>query len=145
MCQFNCHSVGSRVHTQCKETTKHDCKAMIAYFVNWNLLTIVFWKIGRFQDSNRRSGENTKNWKSPSKTMRVDRPAFVVASLCLLVTWTHLRWGLHTRGGGILPSKRLLGMCRWMRSHFHNWTDYNGVTFLVELLEWGHTFSGFMG
>ena len=45
--------------------------------------------------------------------------------------------------GGVLPSKRLLGMCRWMGSHFHNWTDYNGVTFLVELLEWGRTFSGF--
>ena len=33
--------------------------------------------------------------------------------------------------GGVLPSKRLLGMCRWMGSHFHNWTDYNGVTFLA--------------
>ena len=22
--------------------------------------------------------------------------------------------------GGVLPSKRLLGMCRWMGSHFHN-------------------------
>ena len=22
-------------------------------------------------------------------------------------------------------------------SHFHNWIDYNRVTFLVELLEWG--------
>ena len=40
---------------------------------------------------------------------------------------------------------RLLGVCRWMGSHFHNWTDYNGVTFLVELLEWGHTFLGLMG
>ena len=43
-------------------------------------------------------------------------------------------------GGGVLPSKRLLGVCRWMGSHFHNWTDYNGVTFLVELLEWGRKF-----
>ena len=34
----------------------------------------------------------------------------------------------------VLPSKRLLGMCRWMGSHFHNWTGYNVVTFLVELL-----------
>ena len=41
--------------------------------------------------------------------------------------------------GGVLPSKRLLGMCRWMGSHFHNWIDYNGVTFSVELLEWGRT------
>ena len=51
----------------------------------------------------------------------------------------------QTPGGGVLPSKRLLGMCRWMGSHFHNWTDYNGVTFLVELLEWGRKFSGFLG
>ena len=35
--------------------------------------------------------------------------------------------------GGVLPSKGLLRMCCWMGSHFHNWTDYNGVTFLVEL------------
>ena len=48
-------------------------------------------------------------------------------------------------GGGALHIKRLLGMCRWMGSHFHNWTDYNGVTFLVELLEWVRTFSGFLG
>ena len=48
-------------------------------------------------------------------------------------------------GGGVLPSKRLLGMCRWMGSHFHSWTDYNGVTFFVELLESGRKFSGFLG
>ena len=52
---------------------------------------------------------------------------------------------LGPRGGGVIPSKRLLGMCRWMGSHFHNWTDYNGVTFLVELLEWARKFSGFLG
>ena len=48
-------------------------------------------------------------------------------------------------GGGGTSCKWLLGMCRWMGSHFHNWTDYNGVTFLVELLEWGRKFSGFLG
>ena len=53
-------------------------------------------------------------------------------------------WIVKTRGG-ILPSKRLLGMCRWMGSHFHNRPDYNGVTFLVELFEWGRKFSGFLG
>ena len=36
-------------------------------------------------------------------------------------------------------------MCRWMGSHFHDWIDYNGVTFLVDLLEWGRTFLGFLG
>ena len=45
----------------------------------------------------------------------------------------------------MLLSKRLLGMCRWMGSHFHNWTDYRGATFSVELLEWSRKFSGFLG
>ena len=33
-----------------------------------------------------------------------------------------------------------MGMCRWMKSHFYDWIDYNGVTFSKELLEWGSTF-----
>ena len=38
------------------------------------------------------------------------------------------RWG----GGGVLPYKRLMRMCRWMGSHFHDWIDYNGVAhFLI--------------
>ena len=48
-------------------------------------------------------------------------------------------------GGGVLPSNRLMGMCRWMGSHFHDWIDYNGVAFSIELLEWGRIFSGFRG
>ena len=32
-------------------------------------------------------------------------------------------------GGGVLSYKRLMGMYRWMRSHFHDWIDYNGVAF----------------
>ena len=35
------------------------------------------------------------------------------------------------RGGG-LPYKRLVGMCRWMGSHFHDWIDYNGAAFSRE-------------
>ena len=46
---------------------------------------------------------------------------------------------------GVLPYKRLMGMCRWMGSHFHDWIDYNGVAFSIELLEWGRTFSDFLG
>ena len=48
-------------------------------------------------------------------------------------------------GAEELPSNRMMVMCHWMGSHFHDWTDYNGVTFLVELLEWDCTFSGFLG
>ena len=33
-------------------------------------------------------------------------------------------------------------MCRWMGSHFHDWIDYNGVAFSIELLEGGRTFAG---
>ena len=31
-------------------------------------------------------------------------------------------------------------MCRSIGSHFHDWIDYNGVPFTIELLEWGGTF-----
>ena len=47
--------------------------------------------------------------------------------------------------GGVLPYKRLMGMCRWMGSHFHDWSDYNGVAFSIELLEWGRKFSAVWG
>ena len=57
-----------------------------------------------------------------------------------------LGFSLNWPGGGkVLPYKRLMGMCRWMGSHFHDWTAYNGVAFLVELLKWGRTFSDFGG
>ena len=48
-------------------------------------------------------------------------------------------------GGGLLPYKGLMGICRSMGSYFHDWIDYNGVVFSKELLEWGHTFSDFWG
>ena len=40
---------------------------------------------------------------------------------------THLGEG----GGG----RWLMAMFHWMESHFHDWTDYNGVAFSVKLLE----------
>ena len=49
------------------------------------------------------------------------------------------------RPGRVLPYKRLMGMCRWMGSHFHDWIDYNGVVFSIELLEWGRRFLDFLG
>ena len=54
-------------------------------------------------------------------------------------------WGQKKPGGGVLPYKRLIRMCRWMGSHFHNWSDYYGVTFSIDLLEWGRKFSDFWG
>ena len=47
--------------------------------------------------------------------------------------------------GGVLPYKKLMGMRRWMLSHFHDWIDYNGVAFSIELLQWDQTFSDFGG
>ena len=29
--------------------------------------------------------------------------------------------------GALLPSSRLMGMCRWMGPHFHGWIDYTGL------------------
>ena len=39
-------------------------------------------------------------------------------------------------GGGVLPYKRLMVMCRWVGSHFNYWIDYNGVALSIELLKW---------
>ena len=50
-----------------------------------------------------------------------------------------------TPGGRVLPYKRVMRMCRWMGSHFHDWIDYNGIAFSLELLEWGRTLSDFLG
>ena len=41
--------------------------------------------------------------------------------------------------------RRLMGMCRWMGSPFHDLFDYNGVAFSIELRAWGRTFSYFRG
>ena len=56
-----------------------------------------------------------------------------------------IQWKLPGWGVGVLPCKRLTGMCRWMRSHFHDWIAYKRVAFSIELLEWGRTFSDFLG
>ena len=47
-------------------------------------------------------------------------------------------------GAGILPFKRLMGMCRWIGSHFHNWIDYNGIAFSIVTKMGSHIF-GFLG
>ena len=47
-------------------------------------------------------------------------------------------------GGGALPYKRLMGMCRLMGSHFHDLIDYKGDAFSIELLGWGRTFPDFL-
>ena len=48
-------------------------------------------------------------------------------------------------GGGVLPYKRLIGMCRWMGPHFQDWSDYNEIAFSIDLLGWGRKFSDFRG
>ena len=47
--------------------------------------------------------------------------------------------------GGVLPYRSLMGMRRWMESHFHNCSDYNGVALSIALLEWVRKFFNFGG
>ena len=44
---------------------------------------------------------------------------------------------------GVIPLQEASRDVRWMGSHFHDWSDYNGDAFSVELLEWGRKFSDF--
>ena len=48
-------------------------------------------------------------------------------------------------GGYFLIRQTLMGMCRWTGSHIHDWIDFHGVAFSIELPEWGRTFSDFWG
>ena len=64
------------------------------------------------------------------------------------VGFEFLRYRTRPGEGGGTPlqeANRLIGMCRWMGSHFHVWTDYNGVAFSIDLLEWGRKFPDFGG
>ena len=60
-----------------------------------------------------------------------------------------VRLGKYTNcpcvGGGVLPSKRLVGMCRWMGSHLYNWTDYNGAPFFGRVTKMGSHIFGISG
>ena len=50
--------------------------------------------------------------------------------------------------GGVLPSNRLMGMCRWIGSHFHDWIDYNGAAFSLganRVTRMGSHICGFQG
>ena len=38
-------------------------------------------------------------------------------------------------GVGECPRSWLMGMCCWIGSHFHDWIDYNGDPFSVELTD----------
>ena len=49
-------------------------------------------------------------------------------------------------GGGEIRAKwHLMGMCPGRGSHFHDWINFNGIVFSIELLEWGRTLSDFWG
>ena len=66
----------------------------------------------------------------------------LLCCLCCKSGWKRKQWYyVGTPGGGVLPYNRLMGMCRWMGSHFHDRDDYNGIAFSIELLEWGRKFS----
>ena len=66
----------------------------------------------------------------------------------LWLVW--VRTKCHLCGGcevpnprGLLSRNRLIGMCCWMGSHFHDSIDFNGVTISTESLEWGRKLSRF--
>ena len=47
--------------------------------------------------------------------------------------------------GGVLFSDRRMGLCRLMRSHYHDWIDYRTGKLSMELLEWNRKIFGILG
>ena len=97
--------------------------------------------------SNTRSGQSRLSKKSfvRFKLLRSTRSKSNVkvalsstSQSIMIITVFPVKLGVLTQlagGGGVLPYKRLMRMCRWMGSHFHDWTDYNEVAYSIELLE----------
>ena len=121
--------------------------------LNWTMTS--YWNAPEYHVSTRIELSNNVDkvggislWKQISQAFpprpllfHFPPPLSITAPLCTL--WTP-EARLEPRG--VLLYKRLLmGMCRWMGLHFHDWIDYNGVAFSKELLEWGRTFSDFWG
>ena len=46
---------------------------------------------------------------------------------------------------GVLPNNRLMGMCRWMGSHFHDWIDCDGVVVFNRVTRMGSHIFGILG
>ena len=45
-------------------------------------------------------------------------------------------------GGEVLPSSRIMRLCRGMESHFHDWIDYYGVALFIRVTRMGsHIFN----
>ena len=47
--------------------------------------------------------------------------------------------------GGVLFSDKRMGLCCFMRSHYHDWIDYRTGKLSMELLEWSRTLFEIMG
>ena len=46
---------------------------------------------------------------------------------------------------GVFPNDRLMGICRWIRSHFTDWFDRNGVTLSTKVSRMGLHIIGIWG
>ena len=75
---------------------------------------------------------------------------------------TFLKWGLNSKVTyfktclpsaltqsslleAVLPYKKLMGMCRWMGSHFHDWIDYKWGGIFNRVTRMGSHIFGFFG
>ena len=63
----------------------------------------------------------------PARNFAIYRRFSALESLKRPLTPTPKAISIPEVGGGVLPYKRLMGMYRWMGSHFQDWIDYNGV------------------
>ena len=90
------------------------------------------------------SGKNDKNSTRSPSSKAILLPIRLLVRLCKKmvqeqyqdsVHWIHILLVTPGGGEGVLPYKRLMGMCRWMGSYFNDWIHYKAVAFSIELLE----------
>ena len=73
----------------------------------------------------------------PSRAKRVSSPSNCVGNWgdTYKKSWSNYMKHIQGRfpgGKRVLAGERLMKICQWMGSHFHNRSDYNGVAFSIE-------------
>ena len=124
------------------DNSRFECKSVTRYrFQNIRTKSFCHFSSGNCQLSNE-----LMSYPDSVKTCIWERDGAVVyVKLVTRLKCLTRGGGGGGGGGGALPINGLMGMCRWMGSHFHDRSDYNGVTFSsisYRVTKMGSHFSG---
>ena len=101
--------------------TPHSVNFSRSFFFFFFIKNLVKFSLHKKEDANNNSREKAS--ESCCACEYKQKRHFVTIATLLPVLQVRLKTKtvvLHRGPGGVLPCNRLMGMCRWMGSHFHD-------------------------